>query len=88
MIEERVRTFIVKDLGASRHGVDLTDDYPLLQNGLIDSFGVAELVDFIENEYGVQLALDELAVENFGTVGTIAALIRSKASEGGSPSIS
>ena len=82
MIEEQVRTFIVKDLGAHRHGVDLTDDYPFLQNGLIDSFGVAELVEFIENEYGIQLGLDELAVENFGTVGKIATLVRSKTQEG------
>ena len=88
MIEEQVRTFIVKDLGVHRYGVDLTDDYPFLQDGLIDSFGVAELVEFIENEYGVQLGLDELAVENFGTVGTIAALIRSKAPEGGPAPIS
>jgi acyl carrier protein len=88
VIEEQVRTFIVKDLGVSQHGVDLTDDYPFLQNGLIDSFGVAELVEFIETEYGVQLALDELAVENFGTVGTIAALIRSKTSRGGAATIS
>jgi acyl carrier protein len=83
MIEEQVRTFILKDLGAHRFGVDLTDDYPFLQDGLIDSFGVAELVEFIENEYGVPLKLDELALENFGTVGTIAAMIRSKVSEGG-----
>jgi len=84
MIEEQVRTFIVKDLGAFGYGDELTDDYPLLQNGLIDSLGIAELVEFIENEFGIQLELNELVHENFGSVGSIAALIRSK-TEGGQP---
>jgi acyl carrier protein len=81
MIEEQVRAFIVDDLAAYGYGEELADDYPLLRNGLIDSIGIAELVEFIEDEYGVQLTLDELVVENFGTVGQIAALVRSK-SEG------
>jgi acyl carrier protein len=81
MIEDRVRTFIVKDLGAYGYGTELTDDYPLLQNGLIDSVGIAELVEFIENEFGVLLDVDELVAENFDTVGSIAAMIRSKAPE-------
>jgi acyl carrier protein len=78
MIEEQIRTFIVKDLGAYGFGDELADDYPLLRNGLIDSIGIAELVEFIEDEYGVQLTLDELVVENFGTVGQIADLVRVK----------
>jgi acyl carrier protein len=82
MIEEQVRTFIVKDLGAFGFGEELTDDYPLLQNGLIDSLGIAELIEFIENEYGVHLDLDELVAENFATVGKIATLVRSKTSDG------
>jgi acyl carrier protein len=81
MIEERVRTFIVQELGAYGYGSELRDDYPLLVNGLIDSLGIAELVEFIENEFGVRLELEELVVENFGTVSGIAALVRSKSPE-------
>jgi acyl carrier protein len=83
MIEEQLRTFIVKDLGAYGYGSELTDDYPLLKNGLIDSVGIAELVEFIENEFGVLLDVDELVADNFETVATIAALVRSKAPESG-----
>lgn len=81
MIEGQIRTFIVDDLGVYGYGEELADDYPLLRNGLIDSIGIAELVEFIEDEYGVQLTLDELVVENFGTVGQIAALVRSKSQD-------
>jgi acyl carrier protein len=76
---ENLRDFIVDHLrwdGAPRQ---LTDDYPLLENGVIDSFGIFEIVQFLEDECSVEIADDELVPENFATLAAIAKLVESKA---------
>jgi acyl carrier protein len=76
---ETLRDFIVDQLrwdGAPRQ---LTDDYPLLESGVIDSFGIFEIVQFLEDECSVEIADDELVPENFATLAAIAKLVESKA---------
>lgn len=57
---------------------------PLLEEKIIDSMGVIELVAFIESTYGVELTDDDLTVENFKDIDTITKLILVK---DGSPSL-
>lgn len=73
MVTDRVRTFIVEDLGWQ--GPELTDDFPLLENLVIDSLGLFRVVGFLETEYGVQIPDDQLVPENFATLSSIASLI-------------
>lgn len=50
----------------------------LLEEKIIDSMGVIELVAFIEATYGVELTDDDLTVENFKDIQTIVKLISEK----------
>jgi acyl carrier protein len=75
---EKVRDFIVDELRWDGPSHQLTDDYPLLDNGVIDSLGLFEIVQFLEAEYGVEIADDELVPENFATLTAIANLVGSK----------
>jgi acyl carrier protein len=75
-IEERLRTFVVDELGFD--GDQLTDDYPLIERGVVDSMGILSLVSFVEGEYGVEIQDEELVPQHFGTIGGIADLVRSK----------
>jgi acyl carrier protein len=50
----------------------------LLEEKIIDSMGVIELVAFIEATYGVELMDDDLTVENFKDIDTIVKLISEK----------
>jgi acyl carrier protein len=76
---EKLRDFIVDELrwDGARH--ELTDDYPLLDNGVVDSLGLLEIVQFLEAECGIEIADDELLPENFTTLSAIAKLVKSKA---------
>jgi len=51
----------------------------LLEEKVIDSMGVLELVAFLEAAYKVELSDDDLTVDNFKTIGSISELILSKA---------
>lgn len=58
----------------------ITDDYRLLDNGLLDSMSLVRLLTHLEDAFGVSIADDELDPENFETIETIAAMIASKQS--------
>lgn len=73
MNTDRIRAFIVEELGW--RGEQLTDDFPLLENGVIDSLGLFRVVAFLESEYGVKIPDDRLVPDNFATLARIASLV-------------
>ncbi len=50
----------------------------LLEERVIDSMGVMELIAFIESNFGIEFTDDDLTVDNFGTIGAIISLINRK----------
>jgi acyl carrier protein len=53
-------------------------DTLLLEEKVIDSMGVIELVAFLEETYKVEFVDDDLTVDNFKTIDSIVKLIISK----------
>lgn len=78
--EERIRDFVVEKLRFDGDPAQLTEDYPLLEKGVVDSAGIFQLVAFVEGEFGVEIADEELVPEHFGTLGGISRLVESKRS--------
>lgn len=70
---DRIRQFIVDELGW--RGAELTPDFPLLENNVIDSLGLFRIVGFLEDEYGVTIPDDRLVPANFATLEMIATLV-------------
>lgn len=60
---------------------EVSDDYPLIEKGLLTSLQTVELVTFMEDRFGIVVEDDELNEENFGSVRNIAGLIASKKPE-------
>lgn len=75
---DRLRTFILEELSWEGSASDLTDDFPLLERGALDSLGIFQLVSFIEGEFGVEVRDEELVRDNFGTLRDIARLVDGK----------
>lgn len=70
-IRRRVHEFIVANFlfGAG----DVDDHASLLDEGVIDSMGVLEIVVFLEDELGVAVADDEVVPEVFDSIDAISA---------------
>jgi acyl carrier protein len=68
--EVEVREFIVENF---RFGEDsgITADASLMQEGIIDSTGLLELIMFLEETYGISIADEELVPENLDTIQNI-----------------
>jgi len=67
-IRTELRTFIHENFMMGRDIEELTDSGSLLELGIIDSTGVLELVNFIEETYGFSIDDDELIPENLDSI--------------------
>jgi acyl carrier protein len=56
----------------------LGDDDSLLEAGIIDSTGILELINHLEERYGIKVNDDELVPENLDTIASIAAFLGKK----------
>ncbi|MGP3535742.1 hypothetical protein ACTU3I_13170 [Microbacterium sp. RD1] len=77
-IAERVESFIFETLllgDASR--VPARDD-SLIESGVIDSTGVLELIEFLEQDFGITVRDDETVPDNLDTVDRITAFVARK----------
>ncbi len=59
-------------------GKIVTDQQELLLSGMIDSLGVMSLVAFLEQEFGISIPFEDVTLENFGTIETIADYVTSR----------
>lgn len=59
-------------------GEALEPDTPMLSTGIIDSFGVAEVIQLLEDRYGVRIPVEQLGVDTADTPRDLAALIASR----------
>ena len=76
-IKEQVRTFVRTNFYVPE-AVKLSDDASLLEQGIIDSTGVLELVSFIEDSFGIAVDDSEMVPQNLDSVESIAAFVDRK----------
>lgn len=77
MIEDQIAECIFKQSPVARkRGV--RRDESLLQNGILDSMGVLELVSYLEEEFGITVEDDDMSPENFQTIERIAVFVTEK----------
>jgi acyl carrier protein len=62
---------------AKRPMADVLKSTDLFTEGLIDSFGILDLLARLESEFGVRVSNDDLTWQNFRSVEQIAGLISS-----------
>jgi len=77
-IKEQVRQYIADNFLFSEDGYQLSDDVSFLEEGIVDSTGVLELVMFVEETFNVTVEDEEIVPENFDSVSRLAAYIRHK----------
>lgn len=77
-IIEIIKKFITEELAPDCDASELKEDQSLLESGIIDSFGIMNLLAFIEEEFQMKIPNKELIPENFETVSSLAILIAEK----------
>jgi acyl carrier protein len=75
--EEKIKNFIVENFLFGNAG-DLDADTSFLEEGIIDSTGVLELVSFLEEELSVHVEDDELIPDNLDSISKVATFLVKK----------
>jgi acyl carrier protein len=77
-INAKIRDFIAHNLLFSDNGFGYDDNDSFLQEGIVDSVGVMDLVSFVEETFAVTVDDYEITPDNFDSVNKLAQYVRSK----------
>lgn len=77
-IETKIQTYIAENLLFSDNGFPYNNEASFLQEGIVDSIGVMELVNFVENTFNITIEDHELIPDNLDSVKQLSNFIRSK----------
>ena len=75
---QRIRGFIFENFLFDAEEGDLKNDDSFLDQGIIDSTGVLELVDWLEETFSIRVEDEELVPENLDSVNNLTAFIGKK----------
>ena len=78
--EEMIRSYIAENILFSDNGYPYTNDASFLEEGIVDSMGIMELVMFVEESFGITVDDEDLVPDNFDSVSRLAAYVGRKSS--------
>jgi len=73
-----IRGFIKSNFLFGSEDAKISDDDSFFETGIIDSTGMLELVSFVENAFGLEVADMDLIPENLDSVNKLAGFIDRK----------
>ena len=77
-VKAEIRNFIIENFYYGQDDDKLGDDVSFLENGIIDSTGVLELVSFVQEKHDIHVSDDELIPDNFDSLNKLEAFITKK----------
>ncbi len=76
-LKDRISAFIVENFLFGKDK-NFRDDTSLIDEGIIDSTGVLELVGFLEQEFSIVVEDEELLPENLNSINNVVAYVERK----------
>lgn len=73
-----IRAFIIENFLFGDESQPLPDDMSLIDNDLVDSTGILELVGYIEKEFGFKVEDREIVPANLDSIARIVAYVDDK----------
>ena len=76
--EEKIRAFILENYLFTDDQSELKNDESFLDQGILESTGILEIIFFIEDEFGIKIKDEEMIPDNLDSVEKIVAFIQRK----------
>lgn len=73
-----IKDFLAQNILYSADSFPYADDASLLREGIIDSLGVVELVEFVQKRFRIKVDQQDVVPENFDSVARITAYVSRK----------
>jgi acyl carrier protein len=84
-VRESIRRYIMENFLYADDGDLLKDEASFLEEGIVDSTGILELVMFVEETFGVAVDDEDIVPENFDSVNRLVRYIQTQV--GGTASV-
>ena len=75
--QDSIRRFIIKQFPLAKQ-LKAPDEDSLLENGIVDSVGILDIVNFIMDEFNIEIADEELQPENFESIKSLSEFVKQK----------
>ena len=79
-VKTKLKEFLITNFLFSDEGIQFNDDDSFLEKGIIDSTGILELIEYLEDTYTITIEDDELIPENLDSINQVEAFITRKLS--------
>ncbi len=77
-IETKIAGYIAENILFSQNGYPYPKNASFLDNGVVDSMNVLELVMYVEENFGIQVGDSDIVPDNFDSVERLARFVQSK----------
>ncbi len=77
-IEAQIRDYLVENVLFSDGSFEYDDDASFLEEGIIDSVAIMDVVMFVEQTFSIEIEDHEIVPDHFDSVNKLAAYIRTK----------
>ena len=74
-VKPKLKEFLISNFLFSEDTVQFTDDDSFLEKGIIDSTGILELIEYLEDTYSVAIEDNELIAENLDSMNNVESFI-------------
>jgi acyl carrier protein len=79
-VSEKIRVFVADNF-LFGDGSHLKDDTSFLEERIIDSTGILQIISFLEEEFAIKINDEEILPENLDSLNNITAFLNRKLSE-------
>lgn len=76
--EARIREFILSNYLFTSDPLALANDDSFLKKGIIDSTGILEVIQFLSDEFGIDIKDSEMVPENLDSVNNLVTFVGRK----------
>jgi acyl carrier protein len=80
---EKIRSFIEANLVVFEDEAEFADADNIFEMGFVNSLFAMKLLNYVENEFGVEVDNEDMEISNFSSVDNIMNFVQSKKGGGG-----
>jgi len=75
LAKEEIREFVRSKLSKKKNHTAIDDKDNIIEAGIIDSLGIMQLVEFIENKFSLKVKDEDIIPDNFESIETISSFV-------------
>ncbi len=77
-LAQHLREHIITQYIKAKEPVGFNDDYNLIDEGILDSLAIMNLVAWLEKQYSIEFNEGDIVLENFNSVNALVDFVKAK----------